>query len=158
MSPRALLLLLTCAWSLNAAAAFRLDGMIVGVADGDTVTLLEPESKVQHRIRLADIDAPESRQDYGQQSKRNLSNLVYNQTVTALCKEHDKYGRAICTLYLGDQNINTEQVRQGLAWVYRTYAPRNSPLYRMEDEARAAGRGLWQLSNPTPPWEWRRQK
>ena len=102
--------------------------------------------------------APESRQDYGQQSKRSLSKLVYQQTVAALCKEHDKYGRAVCTLYLGDQNINAEQVRQGLAWVYRTYAPRNSPLYRMEDEARAAGRGLWQLSNPTPPWEWRRQK
>lgn len=59
MSARALLLCLACAWSLNAAAAFRLDGTIVGVADGDTVTLLEPASKVQHRIRLADIDAPD---------------------------------------------------------------------------------------------------
>lgn len=144
--------------STSASASFRLDGIVVGVADGDTVTLLEPASKTQHRIRLANIDAPESSQDFGQQSKRSLSRLVFRKPVSAMCAEHDRYGRAICTLYVDSMDINATQVALGMAWVYRAYAPRNSPLYQLEQEARNSGTGLWQHRNPTPPWEWRRQK
>ena len=57
-------------------------------------------------------------------------------------------------MYVGDLDINAELVRQGYAWVYRTYAKRQM-LYEIEREARGAQRGLWADGNPVPPWEWR---
>jgi Excalibur calcium-binding domain/Staphylococcal nuclease homologue len=52
--------------------------------------------------------------------------------------------------------VNAALVRQGAAWVYRDFA-RDRTLFALEDEARAAKRGLWALpeAERTPPWEWR---
>jgi endonuclease YncB( thermonuclease family) len=58
--------------------------------------------------------------------------------------------------WVGSMDANLNQVRRGMAWVYRKYA--RDPLYfRVEEEARAARRGLWADPNRVPPWEWRRQ-
>ena len=38
---------------------------MVGVSDGDTITVLN-DAKVQHKIRLAGIDAPEKGQAFGE--------------------------------------------------------------------------------------------
>jgi endonuclease YncB( thermonuclease family) len=40
--------------------------------------------------------------------------------------------------------------------VFRRYATRME-YFRIEDEARVAGRGLWSDPHPVPPWEWRRR-
>jgi len=58
---------------------------------------------------------------------------------------------------VGDVNINAEQVRRGMAWVYRQYA-HDLSLYAIEAEAKAARRGLWADPAPIPPWEWRHTK
>lgn len=52
-------------------------------------------------------------------------------------------------------DAGAEQVRQGMAWVFVRYAPASSPLYAIEQEARAARRGLWATRDAVPPWEWR---
>ena len=67
----ALLLALCCAISQAAT----ITGKVVAVADGDTITVLDA-NKVQHKIRLGGIDAPEKAQPYGQTSKQSLFDLV----------------------------------------------------------------------------------
>lgn len=143
-----------------AAAGETLQGSIVAVLDGDTVILLD-ESRSQHKIRLAQIDAPEighgkdnPGQPFGKASKQSLSDLVYGREVRADCETRDKYGRTVCTLLSGTVDVNLEQVRRGMAWVYRKYA-RDPAYYQAEDDARRAQRGLWRSSDLTPPWEYR---
>lgn len=144
----------------TATAADIMHGRIVAVLDGDTVTLLD-RGQVQHRIRLSQIDAPEighgrnkPGQPFGQASKQSLAELVYGRDTLADCETEDRYGRQVCTLWVGSTNANLEQVRRGMAWVYRKYA-RDPAYYRAEDDARAEKRGLWGDANAMPPWVWR---
>src|SRR5260221_8326308 len=62
-------LLLLCVLGNSTTWAAQLTGRVVGVADGDTLTLLTPDHR-QVRIRLAEIDAPESRQPWGARAKK----------------------------------------------------------------------------------------
>jgi endonuclease YncB( thermonuclease family) len=60
-------------------------------------------------------------------------------------------------VYVGDVDVNAALVEQGAAWVYRQYA-RDQSLFRLEEQAKAAKRGLWGLPDAQrcPPWDWRR--
>jgi endonuclease YncB( thermonuclease family) len=135
------------------ANAETLSGRVVGVHDGDTITVLDAQKR-QHRIRLAQIDAPEKRQPFGERSKQSLSELVFGKQVTADCPTTDRYGRQVCTVFVGNTNANLEQVRRGMAWVYRRYATEKQ-YFLAEAEAKDAKRGLWVDPNPIPPWEFR---
>ena len=84
------------AWLLLAAcavqAASSVHGKVVGVADGDTVTVLSAKNK-RYKIRLQGVDAPELRQAFGRQSKKSLSDLVFGQPVRVQLQGKDRYGR-----------------------------------------------------------------
>lgn len=151
---------LATSWLLVAAALANaetlLTGRVVGVSDGDTITVLSPALQ-QHRVRLAEIDAPEKAQPYGQRAKQSLSGLVYGQTVTVAVEDTDRYGRLVGQVELSGTNINALQVERGMAWVYRQYA-RHPALLEAEARARAARLGLWADPAPTPPWDFRRQR
>jgi endonuclease YncB( thermonuclease family) len=67
----------------------------------------------------------------------------------------DRYGRTLGRVYCAGIDVNAEQVRRGMAWVYVRYAPKDSPLYAVQAEANAARRGLWADPRPVAPWEWR---
>lgn len=141
-------------------AADSLKGRVVGVSDGDTITVLDAGNR-QYKIRLAGIDAPESHQAFGQKSKANLSALVFNRQVVAQCTKTDKYRREICKVLVDDIDANLEQVRTGMAWWYRHYAKEQS---RQDQEAYEAAEfnakirrtGLWADKNPMPPWDFRK--
>ncbi|MBK1662298.1 micrococcal nuclease [Paracraurococcus ruber] len=145
--------------SLQAPAAFAADlvGRVVGITDGDTLTLLTPDKR-ETRIRLAEIDTPERRQPYGTRAREALSNLAFGREVRVVVEDTDRWGRTIGHVFAGRQDVNAEMVRRGAAWVYRDYS-RNPALPRLEAEARAARRGLWALpeAERMPPWEWRRR-
>lgn len=141
-------------WALSTPAlGTTLEGRVVGVADGDTVTVLS-SGNIQTRIRLFQIDAPEKAQSMGQKSKASLSELVYGKTVTVNVETLDRYGRTVGTLIQNGVDINLEQIRRGMAWVYRQYA-RDPHYFEAEETARAQHAGLWAESNPTPPWVFR---
>lgn len=127
----------------------------MSVHDGDTLTVLVERRQV--KVRLADIDAPELRQPYGGHSKRSLSELCFGKSATLDVRNRDRYGRAIATVTCAGTNANAEQVRRGYAWTYTRYARADSPLFRIEHEARATRRGLWADPAPVPPWNWRRK-
>jgi len=133
--------------------AAMIQGKVVGVSDGDTITVLD-SSKKQHKIRLHQIDAPEKNQDFGQRSKQSLSELVFGKTVTVEVVTTDRYGRTVGKVLVNGVDANLEQVKKGMAWVYKQYA--SDPAYfDAEDEARKAKVGLWSQPNPTPPWDFR---
>jgi endonuclease YncB( thermonuclease family) len=139
-----------------------LEGKVVGVADGDTITILGAGNR-QTRVRLQGIDAPESRQAFGQASKRNLSDLIFDRQVTVEYEKTDRYGRTLGKVLAGGRDVNLEQIKAGLAWHYKYYQDEQSPEDRRlyadaEAEARAASRGLWADRNPIPPWDFRRGK
>lgn len=145
-------LLLLLALSAVAESA-ELAGRVVGVTDGDSLTLLV-NGLEQVKVRLAEIDAPEHDQPFGQRSKQSLSELIYNRLVTVKVWDRDDYGRTVGVVWIGDRNVDAEQVRRGMAWVYRQFA-KTGDLYRLEAEAKQARRGLWADVAPVPPWEWR---
>ncbi|HBB98860.1 MAG TPA: nuclease [Blastocatellia bacterium] len=139
-----------------------LTGRVVRIADGDTVTVLDA-TNTQHRIRLQGIDAPESHQAFGTQSKKSLSDMIFDKDVTVIYDKMDQYGRLVGKILLNGKDVNLEQVKAGMAWHYKEYEREQSPedreLYaRAEDEARSARRGLWVEANPIEPGEFRRNE
>ena len=139
-----------------------LTGRVVRVADGDTVTILD-SSNAQHRIRLQGIDAPESHQAFGTQSKKSLSQMIFDKDVTVVYEKTDRYGRLVGKILLDGQDINLEQIKSGMAWHYKEYEDEKTredrDLYaRAEDEARNARRGLWVDANPVEPSDFRRDE
>lgn len=128
---------------------------MVGLADGDTLTLLT-DDRQQTKVRLADIDTPERRQPYGDRARQELASLVFSKEVRVVTTTTDRYGRTVGRVFAGPLDVNAEMVRRGAAWVYRKYS-RDAGLLHTEAEARTARRGLWALpeADQAPPWEWR---
>lgn len=138
---------------------YTVTGKVVGVHDGDTATVLD-ENKQQHKIRFNGIDAPELKQDFGNRSKQNLSDLIFGKTVTVKVDKKDKYNRAVGIVFLDGRDINIEQIKAGLAWHYKKYASEQSESDRkLYSEAEVAAQnaklGLWSQPNPTAPWAYR---
>lgn len=134
-------------------------GRVVGVSDGDTITVLDAQRQ-QHKIRLAGIDAPESKQAFGHASKKHLSDLVFNRDATLYCSKTDKYKRQVCVVMVDGQDANLAQVKAGMAWWYRAYAREQIPEHRAqyqvaEMDAQQQRIGLWRDANPVAPWDWR---
>lgn len=156
-----LALVILCIYS-TISFAETLSGHVVGVTDGDTVTLLDA-AKHQYKIRLSGIDAPEKAQPYGQASKKALSDLIYDKDVIVEYSKYDRYGRVIGKILLHSADVNLEQIKKGLAWHYKKYQNEQSAsdqkLYADEEiKAQAAQVGLWQEPNAIPPWDWRHSK
>lgn len=143
----------------HCACADTIQGRVVAIADGDTVTVLD-RSNQQHKIRLAGIDAPEKAQPFGQRSKEHLSSLVFDRQVTAECGKRDRYRREVCKILIDGVDANLEQVTAGVAWWYRAYAKEQSAddqaAYEKAEKAATDARlGLWRDASPVAPWEWR---
>ncbi len=145
----ALAVALSCtAWADNPA-----EGLVVSVHDGDTLTVLV--GKQQVKVRLAEIDAPELRQAFGQRSRQSLAELCFQESAKVEQIARDRYGRSVGRVQCAGMDASAHQVATGMAWVYDRYSKPSSPLYRLQNLAKAARRGLWADNDPVPPWEWR---
>jgi endonuclease YncB( thermonuclease family) len=136
-----------------------LTGRVVGIADGDTLTLLDA-TNTQHKIRLSGIDSPEKGQPFGQACKKSLSDLAYDRAVAIESSKLDRYGRVIGKVLVNGQDVNLEQVRRGCGWHYKKYQNEQILDDRLsynsaEESARASRVGLWADNEPMPPWDWR---
>ena len=137
-------------------------GNVVRVSDGDTLVVLD-SNKVQYKIRLVGIDAPEKKQAYGKKSKENLSDLVAGKFVVVEYDKLDRYQRILGKILLNSKDMNLEQIKSGMAWHYKKYQKEQSQSDRMlyseaEVDAISAKRGLWYDPSPIPPWEYRKLK
>ena len=150
---------LKCALISSFAQTDTLSGRVVRVTDGDTIVVLDAD-KVQHKIRLQGIDAPERRQAFGTKSKEHLSDLVAGKTVEVDYSKYDRYGRVLDIVLVNGEDANLEQVEAGMAWHYKKYQREQSASDRIkysdaELEARRQKIGLWHDANPMPPWDYR---
>lgn len=130
----------------------RFAGAVVGVTDGDTISVMRDGRAAT--VRLAGIDCPERGQPFGSQAKQFTSSLVFGRRVTVDVQDTDRYGRLVGRLYEGRTDVSLELVRAGMAWHYRQYS-NDASLREAEQEARTARRGLWADAHPTAPWEFR---
>lgn len=167
------LLLLGLLFAPVPALSELLHGRVVGVSDGDTITVLDTDHQ-QHKIRLSGIDAPEKAQPFGQRSKENLSRLVFGRDVTVEWRKKDRYGRTVGKVMVAEPACREAtcpktldschaQIVAGMAWWYRQYAKEQETgdanrYEQSEQEARSRRIGLWTDPQPTPPWEWRKEK
>lgn len=134
-------------------------GKVVGITDGDTITVLDSD-KVQHKIRLTGIDAPEKKQAFGQKSKEALSDCAFAQDVEIQGAKLDRYGRILGKVVAHGQDCNLRQIELGLAWHYKKYEktqPKNDRAAYADMELKAINGkfGLWSDENSIPPWEFR---
>lgn len=125
---------------------------VIGVQDGDTLTVLKDRHPL--RIRLADIDAPEKKQDFGQRSKQSLSDMCFGKDARYDVRAIDKYGRTVARVRCAGVDVNPAQVARGMAWVYVQYNA-DTRLPAVQAAARLRRNGLWADKEPVPPWEFR---
>ena len=151
MGKRTALLALCAGLSHTALADF--SGRVVGVPDGDTLTVRVERTDV--RVRLDAVDAPELGQPYGKSARRSLAELCRGKEAAVVERGKDDEGRILASVRCGEVDANAEQVRRGMAWVSLRYVPLGSPLYEAEATARLQKIGLWRGKQPVPPWEWR---
>lgn len=130
--------------------------LVNGIADGDALTARceTPTGLENLRVRLAEIDAPEKGQAFGNRSRQHLAELCFKKQAVVKPQTTDRYGRTVARVECDGVDANAEQFRSGMAWVFDRYVIDRS-LYAVQDEAKAAKRGLWAESHPVPPWEWR---
>jgi endonuclease YncB( thermonuclease family) len=146
---------LLCLLAPCGASAEQFTGKVVGISDGDTLSVLREGKAV--KVRLHGVDTPEKAQAFGTQARKFTSDAAFQQTVTVMVHNTDRYGRLVGDVLLPDgRSLNQELVKAGMAWWYRPYAPNDIMLAQLEAEARNAKRGLWADAHPVPPWQWRK--
>ncbi len=150
---------------------------VYDVIDGDRFVCLDTQQQ-KVTILLANVDAPELAQAYGQQSKQVLSEWIKGKNINFLAVNSELFCTReqnmdekgwICadvgfegyltepTISNPEQSINYQMIEQGHAWL----APSPVHLFGMtiyrkaEHDAREAQRGLWANTDPVMPWVWR---
>lgn len=129
-------------------------GKCVYVQDGDTITVLD-STNTQVKVRLHGIDCPESHQDYGNVAKQFTSDFCKGKQVRIVHTDDDRYGRTVGLVIVGNDTLNVELLKAGLAWHYIRY-DKNEIWQHYEDAAKKNKIGLFKLDNAMPPWEWRK--
>lgn len=134
-----------------------IEGKVVGVHDGDTLTVLVDNR--MHKIRIKAIDAPELGQDFGKVAKKELSDLCFGQQATARVFEQDRYNRDVASVRCQGHDASEWMVKEGLAWAYTKYgtAKENQVLGALQESARLKRIGIWS-QDAIAPWEWRKAK
>ncbi|MFM2408466.1 MAG: hypothetical protein RL358_1208 [Pseudomonadota bacterium] len=138
----------------TSATSATFNAKVIAVLDGDTV-LIKRQAGVL-KVRLVEIDAPEKSQPFGASSQQSLAGMVLGKQVQFTSQAFDQYERMIAHLNVNGLDVNAEQIKRGMAWEYSHFHS-NHALVALEVEARAAPRGLWAMSAPIAPWDWRKQ-
>lgn len=155
------------------ASEISLEGLVVGVSEGDFITVNSFGTEI--KVRLYGIAAPQTAkvdkftgwykpgQPYGEDAYRALSIKVLHQQVKVEIRRTMMFNNssqvALAIVRLDGRNINLEMVSDGWAWAFRPYSTRGDlPFFQAaERRARARKNGLWLQENPQPPWEFKPQ-
>ena len=148
----AVLVALAAGASVQAQVGESFDGSVVGITDGDTISVLRDGEQV--RVRVEGIDTPESDQAFGAQASAFTSSLLRNKRVAVRVRDVDRYGRLVSRVQVGGIDLSVALVTEGLAWHYTQYSD-DPVLAAAEAQARSSKIGLWSQSAPVPPWEFR---
>lgn len=138
----------------TAASGQRFPVTVVGITDGDTFTAINRD-KLQLKVRIIGIDAPEKKQAYGNKSRQSLSDLIFKQQIEIDVQYQEKWGRYAAKVFLADgRDVGLLMLQAGVAWHNAQYD--NTPAYaEAEKAARKAKKGLWADAHPVAPWDFR---
>lgn len=127
------------------------EGKVLGVSEGDTITILHGGTKQE--IKLYGIDSPAMKQKFGKSAQHFTSEILYNQTVLVKPLAKDQHGRTVGIVYMDGQCLNAELIKAGYAWVDKKSCDRPvcQKWFRLEKAARIRKIGLWAEENPVPP-------
>lgn len=153
------ILLLLSSISLHAD---ELTGRVIDVASGDSITIVDA-TNTELKVRLSGIDAPEKQQPFGTESKKSLADLVYGKEVSVNWIKRDYHKRIVGKVMLNKTDVNLEQVKRGMAWVFKhfvddPYSQDQADYVDAQQEAEDRRLGLWSQRDPIPPWEFRRHE
>ena len=126
-------------------------GKITKVVDGDTYFFQTANETL--KVRMFGIDAPEGNQSFGKESKEFISKYLHKDA-SLVVHGKDQYKRTLGTLFIDGQDINLLSVKGGYAWHYKRYLD-DKQYANAQEDAKKKKLGLWGLSNPVPPWNWR---
>ena len=138
-----------------------LNGQVIEIYDGDTITLLRNDAnglEKKYKVRFFGIDAPEADQEYGIESRDALREKILGKQVRVIVVSVDRYGRSVGKVMLGARYINLEMAGEGNAWYYPDYAAKEYDLANAEKDARTRKSGLWSGNSPQKPWLYRKEK
>jgi endonuclease YncB( thermonuclease family) len=145
--------LLLALFTAQVAAVPEVAGRVVGIADGDTLTVLDADKR-QHRIRVSGIDAPETGQPFARRSKQTLSEIAFDREVVVEVSTTDKYGREIGRVLVDGEDAGLQMIEAGMAWHFEKYDD-NPDYATAHARARENQVGLWAGKDPIAPWQWR---
>jgi micrococcal nuclease len=130
-------------------------GKVVGVSDGDTITVMH-DGKGE-KIRIYGVDCPEGHQDFGSKAKQFTSDMVFGKMVDVKRMDSDRYGRTVGVVTVAGKSINEELLKSGMAWFFTKYCKESfcEQWKQSEERARKGKVGLWSMPSPIPPWEFR---
>ncbi|QIL69410.1 hypothetical protein G7048_02850 [Diaphorobacter sp. HDW4B] len=135
--------------------------LVVHVSDGDSLFARCHESDSTAswpvKIRIAEIDAPELKQNFGREAKSHLETLCLRQTAEITPVTRDQYERLVAHVRCSGTNVAQDQLSHGYAWVYTWRSRKNAALQAMQTRAQEQRVGLWSEARPQAPWNYRKQ-
>jgi micrococcal nuclease len=155
------LIVLTILLSVFASPALAVEpffGSVKKIIDGDSLLIVSGKKIIE--VRLYGVDCPEYNQPFSNEAKALVRKRVYGRKVLVQPAYYDSYKRLVAIVKFGDQTLNSELVRAGLAWVYPNYCRKEicKSWAKMENSAKNQKRGMWSTTQPIPPWKWKRIK
>lgn len=153
-----LILFLCLSLLFTASFALAFQGKVVGVSDGDTITVMH-DGKGE-RVRVYGVDTPEKKQDFGNRAKEFTSDFAFGKTAGVESVDTDRYGRTVGIVMVEGKLLNRALIEAGMAWVYERYCTRSecADWRRLQEKARTGNVGLWSVPNPVPPWDFRKAR
>lgn len=142
--------------SLSTSDILAWEGKVVGISDGDTITVLSPDKR-QIKIRLYGVDCPEGGQDFGSRAKQFTSNKVFGKTVEIDPLTIDAYGRTVAMVEVDGSNLSQMLIESGMGWVFDKYCKMQgcNDWRKRQENAKSRKAGIWSTANPIPPWDYR---
>lgn len=124
------------------------------VVDGDTL-VLNGSTGLSERVRLSEVDAPESTQEFGPEARQCLQ-AILTVAPAHICRNGtDRYGRTLATMQVAGIDVGSALVQLGCAWAYTAYLPAGSQLPAQQMQASTQFVGLWARGAAQAPWSFR---
>lgn len=133
--------------------AMAVSGKVIRVSDGDTILLQSGSQRI--KVRMYGIDAPELKQNYGEDSKNYLEKRILNKNVDVKVINEDKYGRKVGKVFYKNKDINLEMIKTGNAWFYEYHAKKEKEYRKASKSAQEQKLELWKDKNPQNPRNFR---
>lgn len=133
------------------------NAFVVRHVDGDTIIVRFDGKSEETKIRLLGVNTPETVDPrrpvecFGKEASQFTDSMVTGKRIRLdadpLADDVDKYGRLLRNVILEDgTDFDAQLVSQGYAYAYISFPlnpARKAQLRRLQNEAQAAQRGLW---------------